>query len=228
VGVKPSYDYLEAWWSLDELSGNALDAFGANNLTETGGTIESEEGVVNGARKIALADTEYFSIADNPALSMGDIDFTIGGLVNLASLATEMGIIGKYNYSTSNREYLLEYSTATSRFVFIVSSDGTATATVVANNFGAPSDSVWHFVLCWHDSVNNTINIQVNNGLVDSVAHSAGVLNGASALNLGAFNGGFFLDGSMDETLVAKQVFTAEERTWLYNNSKGRGIQDLT
>ena len=67
---------LISYWKLDEASGDALDAHGANPLTQTG-SVGTAAGKVGTARDFSALTGAYFSHADNVDLSTGDIDFTI-------------------------------------------------------------------------------------------------------------------------------------------------------
>ena len=57
---------------------------GANTLTDTN-TVGATTGKVSGARDFELSNSEYFTIADNAALSVGDVAFTVAAWVNLES-----------------------------------------------------------------------------------------------------------------------------------------------
>ena len=67
---------LIAHWNLDEASGTRVDAKGGNDLTDNN-TVTQATGIVSNAGQFTAANSEYLSIADNAALSTGDIDFTI-------------------------------------------------------------------------------------------------------------------------------------------------------
>ena len=159
---------------------------------------------------------------DNAALSTGDIDFTIAGWVYLDSLPGSGGQTFVSKWAAGQKEYTLlqEFNSPNNRFIFYVSSDGTAVTTVNANTLGTPSIATWYFIVAWHDSVANTINIQVNNGTADSVAYTSGLINGTSAINLGSLNGtaGYYHNGRMDEFGFWKKVLTSAEKTDLYNS----------
>jgi hypothetical protein len=208
---------LVSYWKLDEASGNALDAHGSNELTETSGTIASTTGIINGARDIEAADTEYFNLADNATISAGDIDLTWQVWVNLESKSGDMFIVNKWG--TSNFEYRIYYDSSSDRFVFGVSTNGTNEVTVPADNLGAPSLSTTYHILAWHDATANTLNIRVNNGTVDSTSHSGGIRDGSSPLR---FSHSFdWLDGWIDEIGLWKRVLTSEEQDALWNSGSG-------
>ena len=215
-------DNLVAYWSLDEASGNAIDAHASNDLTDNN-TVGTASGVVSGCRDFEESSSEYFSIADNTDLSTGDIDFTFAFWLQLESKATSKCPIVKAD--AVNAEYYLQYHSGSDRLQFLVygatgfGSGGSA----VANTLGSPSTSTWYFVVCWHDSVNNQVGIAVNGGTADTASHSAGVLDGTSAFHIGSYPGfSQHWDGLIDEVGFWKRVLTADERTELYNSGSGR------
>ena len=219
--AKPDWTKFRGYWNLDEAGNtNATDSSPyVNTLTQTGGDIESLEG----GRDFELADTEYFTRADNASLSFGDVDFTIGCSVKLESQATTQFMINKYNYGGNWREYYLGYDTLTDRYKFWVSSDGTfANGTaLLANNYGAVPATTKAFVMAWSSSTDNKLYMSVDNGAANEVAHAGGCNDNISAFALGAiFNGAAvenWLDGIMWSAFVYADLMTAAERTWMYN-----------
>lgn len=222
-------DNLVAYWSLDEASGNAIDAHDNNDLTDNN-TVAAQTGKVSGARDFEAANSEYFSRADNSELSTGNIDFTCAAWVYLESKPATFPIaVGKFSALGDQREWAIFYHSGNDRLAFIISTDGTAAGQTIleANNLGAPSTATWYYVIVWHDSVNNTLNIQVNNGTTDSVAHSGGVLDGTGPFQMGTLldEAGVqsqFWDGLIDEVGFWKRVLTSDERTELYDGGNGR------
>mgnify|MGYP001580415787 CR=1 FL=1 len=218
-------DSLISYWPLDEASGNALDAHGANELTETGGTIASATGKVGNARDFEAGDTESFQHADNADLSTGNIDFTFAAWVNAESLA-DFPVISHKGWGGSGiREWVLYYDTSAGRLTFSVSDDGDSTAgTVQADNFGALSTGTWYHVVWWHDSVNNQLGIAVNAGTPNTFSYSAGLGDRAGTFEIGAssVDQSLYWGGLFDEVGFWKRVLTSDERTDLYNSGAGR------
>ena len=228
AATNPGRVSLIAWWSLDEASGDAIDAWRANDLTETGGTIASATGIVGNARNFELGDTEWFSITDNTDLSMGDIAFTIGCWVKLESQTANMAIMAKFLTTGNQREYRLSYVTATDDFSFNVSVDGTATGESTAlSDFDVLNDT-WYFLIAYHDPTANTIGISVNAGTAVTDAHTTGVFDGTAPFTIGAlpFPEQYF-DGLIDEAFVYKRILTQDEIDWLYNSGAGRAQSEL-
>lgn len=209
---------LVAYYSLSD----ANDSAGANNLTNNGST-PFVSGKVGNCADFERGSSQYLSIADNAALSMGDFDFTLVVGVNLESKPGFMGILSKWG-TDGNREWYIGYNNTSDRFEFGVSSTGLQTnvVSVAANNLGSPSLATWYQIVAQHDSVNNLISIRVNNGTPNTASHSAGVANAAGAFNIGALNGGSLYDGLADEVLVSKYLLTSGEITDLYNGGSWR------
>lgn len=216
-------DDLVVYLSLDEASGNAIDAHGSNDMSDNN-TVGATTGKVGGGRDLEVGSSEYFSAAHNSDWAVGDIDFTLQAWVNAESLAGDSYILSKYAFSFPDRQYALRYNVTTNRFDFFVSPDGdnATIATVTANNLGAPSTATWYLIHAWHDATNNQIGIAVNAGTADITSHSGGVVNASSNVNVGAIAAAAHWDGIIDEVGFWKRVLTSDERTELYNAGTGR------
>lgn len=215
------YEGLVSYWRLGEVSGSRADSIGSNTLTDNN-TVTQADGKLGKAGQFTAANSEYLSIADNASLSTGDIDFTFCAWVYADSLGANRFIVTKSNLSTLG-EYFLAYSTATSRFRFAIQNASTF-VTIDADVLGAPSTATWYFIVGWHDSVANTVNIQVNNGTANSGTTGATVpADSAQAFQLGAQSvPGDYWNGRIDSVGFWKRVLTAAERTALYNYGAGR------
>lgn len=221
AGVSPLLTSLVAYWKLDEASGARADSAGSSNLSDVN-TVTQAVGKVANAAQFTAANSECLNIASNAALSMGDIDFTIALWVYFDALGADRALVAKYNSFGTTRDYMVKFITGSNRFQFIVSPDGSADATVSANSFGAPTTATWYFIVAWHNATANTINIQINDGTVDSAAHATGVFASSAAFRLGARADGIqFHDGRLDEVGIWKRVLTSAERTALYNGGSG-------
>ena len=218
--ANPLTKNLISFWRLGEANGaNRVDYYGTNTLTNNN-TVTQVGGKVGNASQFVAASSQSLSIADNASLSTGDIDFTIVAWVYLDSKAAEGDIIAKD--ASGQREYNLRYVSVGDRFNFTVSNDGTATTSLDASTLGSPSTSTWYFLVAWHDSIANTINIQANDGTVDSVAHTTGVFDGTAAFGIGTSTfANTFFDGRIDAVGFWKRVLSSSERSFLYNSGNG-------
>src|SRR3990167_7256777 len=183
----------------------------------------------NSAQFIAV-NSEYLSIADNPALSMGDIDFMIAGWFyfdSVPGLNVANHFLGKWS-----GEYLvnIENISGTLRLRFWVrNTANTVTTGRHADTLGTPVINTWYFIVVWHDAVKNTLNIQVNNGGVDTTSgYTGGVRDFTTTCTIGSAAGGASpMGGRSHDVIVAKQIYTAAEKTFLYNSGNGRRFEEL-
>lgn len=163
---------------------------------------------------------ESLSRADNASLSTGDIDYWVCAWVNFDVLPGSgfPGIICKDSGGT-NREYNLAYIAATARFQFNVW-DGATTqrGAVDANALGVPVTGTWYFIIAWHDATANTVNIQVNNGTVNSAATTGATGDGTGPFHIGSIGSSNFMDGKVQCPAFGKAVPSSADRTTLYNS----------
>jgi Concanavalin A-like lectin/glucanases superfamily len=219
-------DNLISYWSLEEASGaSAIDAKGTNTLASNGtGGVGSGVGKVANARVFSHVNNTYLSVASNSSLQTGDIDFTFTCWVNFTtdiSGQSNFGIISKASDAgTSTTEYWIDWQ-ETNNCIRIVVTD--------SSNYGeahwssSPSTGTWYFVVAWHDSVNNVVGINVNNGTSVTTAWSAGTHSLSNAFKIGELGTlNRQMDGTIDEVGFWKRVLTGAEITDLYNSGNGR------
>jgi hypothetical protein len=172
---------------------------------------------------------QYLSIVDNAELSVGSTDFTIAGWVLLDTKTQNRPIIAKDAIGSIEFALLYENPSSSDRFSFLVGNGGsTQLANIKANSYGSPPIGQWIFVVVWLDSSAGTINIQINDGTVDSIA-SATAGNGTANFRIGNWQrDGSFMDGRIDSVGFWKRTLTASEKTALYNGGRGLHYLDLT
>ncbi|MBL8091411.1 MAG: hypothetical protein KF758_02410 [Anaerolineales bacterium] len=226
TGTDPGVTNLVAWWTLDEESDTRVDSHSNNDLEENHYTVYSDSGKQGDAAVFAGGNSNL-AVYDNSEISMGNIDFTIGGWVNIDTLGSFRGLMGKGPTTgvTAGYEYLLGYDSTPNKFWFSV---GNGTTYGSVTNF-TPSEDIWYFLVAWHDSVNDMIYLQVNNGTPASASYSGGSHDSSSNLIIGRpgeYFGGF-MDGLIDEAFIYKRVLTSDERAWLYQSGYGQTYSDL-
>lgn len=106
----------------------------------------------------------------------------------------------------------------------LCSNDGTAFVTISADSFGAPGTGSWHHIVFWHNPVANTLNIRVNGGTVDSIAHTTGLHNSTTVFAIGSYAAANFWDGTIDELQVSKRLWSEAAQQYLYNSGNGRTL----
>ena len=216
-------DDLVSVWELNEASGDALDSHGSNTLTDNN-TVGAGTGVIAGCRTFAAASSERFNMASNSSVLTGDIDFTVAAWVRLSSTSAVRSIMSKWTTSGNQREYWMHYQpTATDRFRFSVSSNGSTQSNAIANTLGAPSTGVWYWVVGGHSASGNVAWISVNNGTVDTVSHSTGVFTGTGDFFIGGIGASLYFDGDIDQVSLWKRDLrdTPSDMATLYNGGSG-------
>ena len=216
------WESLISSWGLDEETGTRFDRAGANHLSNSH-TVGSTAGIISGAAVFVSANAQLLSIDDNPSLRVSNTDFTFALWARLTSKTANQGFINKM-WGGSDREYQLTYESIPDRFRFKVANLANAwTGTIHADALGSPALDTWYFVVAWYNSIADTLNIQVNNGTINSAAYLAGVRASSGPFRLGGYSGsGDLLNGAMDETFFWKRLLAPEERTYLYNGGAGR------
>lgn len=221
--TNPGISSLTSCWTLNETTGTRSDSHAANHLTSTNASYDT--GKQGNAAK--FTPNQYLSITDNASLSMGNnVDFTIGGWVNLTQLNALRTILSKgTGGANKNYEYLLEYDTTSGKFYFSIG-NGTTYGEVVNTT---PTTSTWYFLMAWYNSATDTMYLQVNNGTPASVTYTYGSYDSSHSLTIGklaGYNGGY-MNGLIDEMFLYKRVLTDAERSWLYNSGNGRTYTEL-
>jgi hypothetical protein len=219
---------LIAYWELGEASGNRADSHGSNTLADNN-TVTQAAGKVGNAADFERDNTEYLSIADNAALSTGDIDVTMCAWVYFESLAMGAGQIRQIisKEGASDGEYYLFYDSTADRLSFTVYGASAYGSGGAVNWGSAPSATTWYFVCGEHNASANTIRIKVNDGAWVSVGHSAGIFDSDGAFRLGLNSAAQSMDGLIDQVGFWKRTLTDAEHSFLYNSGNGRSYADV-
>jgi hypothetical protein len=223
----PITDNLIVHYKLNEASGTREDSHSNNYDLAPSNTPGSAAGKIGDAVQLVRASSQSLSVASNTDLQTGDVNYEISLWVNLTSKPAIMELVGKSGGLSGGNEWTLTYNSTVDRFQFqVYRSDSTAHA-VNADNLGSPSTGTWYYIHAWHDASANTINIQVNNGSVNSTGYSAG--QEPQAANTRAFMLGNraagstrYLDGLLDSLSFWKgRVLSSGERTSMYGAGSG-------
>ncbi|HKS27072.1 MAG TPA: LamG domain-containing protein [Pyrinomonadaceae bacterium] len=209
---------LVAHWRMNEASGTRYDAHGSSHLTDNN-TVTTATGKIGSAALFTAANSEYLSCTSNSSLQMGDIDFTIIAWVYLTSKGAHRMLVSKMD-NAARDEFLIYYRSTADRFAFEVRRDTGAYLDVNADALGSPAINTWYQIVVWHIVAARTINIQVNNGGVNSLA-TGGPLAAASTspFMLGGWGyGGSYHDGRIDSVSVYKRLLGTGEPGLLYNS----------
>lgn len=213
---------LEGYWKLDEASGNRADSHGANTLSDNN-TVLSATGKLNSAADFERGNSEFLSCADNASLSVGGTSWTFSAWINLESNTALMAVLAKVGANDHEYDLIVRGDLDGIARGRVTSASGFANVvTVTGTSPGALSTGQWYFLVYWLDISAQTLNLQINNGTVNSVACTHQSYDSTAQFRIGdSATNNFFFDGLIDEVGFWKRVLTTQERTDLYNGGNG-------
>jgi hypothetical protein len=183
------------WVGQWKFNGDGQDSIGINHLTGTGTPTftAGKLGGAAGATNLVAASNQYWTVADNADLRTGNVNFMACAWVYLASKPANPGIVGK-NYS---EEWRVDYNATPDRYRFEIRNSSNVYVVLNADSFGSPPLNEWHLIVAWHNAVEDTLNICVNNGAIDSIttggvfpsSGTAPLIIGSIIDSAGRFNG---------------------------------------
>jgi len=218
---------LQAWWKLDEESGNAADAHGSHTLTNNN-TVTFVPGKVGSAAALVIASNHYFSEADTAAFSMGNNDLSFVVWVKFDSVASDQALFGKWVNSAGDQEYFCRLDSV-SGFIDFAIYDGTNFIDDVSDDTTILIDT-WYMVVVYHDAANNLIGISVNGSqFITSATGGTAPGDSTTEFTLGALSTpNNLLGGNLDEVAVWRdRVLLFGDVNWLYNGGNGRTYKDV-
>ena len=177
------------------------------------------------AGQFVHANDESLSITDNASLSTGDIDFTFACWIywdDIDNGGFNQGIATK-GLGSGEGEWYLYMSASDDKLKFVIDANGNQTGLTSVSSPSTVSAGQWSFVVCWHDSVNDTVNIQIDNGTVQSTATGGSAPSDrAGVFQIGRWAAtGEGWNGRIDEAAFWKKILTTQERSNLYNSGAG-------
>lgn len=175
---------------------------------------------------------QYFSIADNPDLSIGlDVPFTIAGWAMRVDLDDILGLFSKGDTGVSGGEYYA-FSWNAHGGLYLDARKADDSAAVGANSgSGLDTANVWKWVEFVHDPLLDRLGSRAASvGQIGSVSLTngtlvGGVYDGVNAFYLGRISSGYYYSGGMTAWGFWKRLLTDAERLWL--NSAVRIYTDL-
>lgn len=232
-------DNLQAYYKLDESSGNASDSSGNGNTLTNVNTATFSAGKINNGAALARASTQYFTAADSASLDLsGDCTFSFWVKIgNAPTSGQQYALFFKdANGANNTRAYGLNYenSGGTKRFTMYLFPTGYSYPGYWAGAFNYDlGTATWvHVVIKVVIANGNSTKVELfingtsqgNFTLFDGTGATS-IQNVADSLYVGYSNGGFqgAYDGMLDEVGIWSRALSSGEVTSLYNG--GAGLQ---
>lgn len=214
---------LKAAWLLNETSGNRADSFGSNTLVDNNsvssatGSSGNTTAMVPQVASFASGSSQYLSIANNADIDAGNVSWCIAFWLYLDSPSAGMAIITKAE-TVGNAEWDIFYTFATNIITGRVRDTG---GTVLATAARPITTGVFNFVVIWHDADANTVNTQVNGGIVTSSRYTNTPADNNQALWFGRHYSLGYLNGRIGPAYFWKRVLSGQDRQDLWNYGQG-------
>lgn len=180
-----------------------------------------------------VTTADHLYCADNAAISMGDVDFSIGVWVYFDTLAASQAVISKATLS-STFEYELVYNQAASNLSVFISATGDGIGDYAFASVGSIATGTWYFAVVTYNATTNTLSLSVNNGTPFMASYAGGAYDGASAIRIGYAQWSVVgatshtFDGRIGPVGIWKKCFSAAQITALYNQGRMAHYADLT
>jgi hypothetical protein len=203
---------LQAYWKLDETSGNRADSAGANTLVDNGGLGYDTGMVSNGVSN--TGSNKWLQVADNASFQVGDADFTLAFWIYPKGNST---FISKGNafWTPDDGGFIVRRFET---FDFTVG-NGTTSNSV---SFTGSILNAWHFVVCGYDAANDRIFMSVDCATEQTAALAGGMGSSNTPFVVGkSLALGEPANGMLDEIGFWKRKLTNAEIDILYNFGLG-------
>lgn len=208
-----------------------------NPVTQTGAItyLADNSNEVNSCAVSWTTTGRYFSCANNSSNAIGDFDWWWAGWAFVTDDTTNRTLFSKQATPITGVKgaWILFNINPNDKFLFIAGNNTGTTATVGTS---ATSLNAWHFVMAYHDSVNNVIAISLDGGAFTTTAFSAGLATNADVVFIGTqdtsstaiFSGRMqgITFGSQPPTGIA--ALATAIRDALYNSGNGILFSQLT
>ena len=181
--------------------------------TNAGEVVAEEEDTTPYAAKFVRAMNEYLTVADNPSISTGDIDFSLAVWANSNSSTSSRFVYCKIAAANAGEWTLVRATTR--RYTFTIYNGGVSKGAVL--NATRTTNGSWDLIIAVHDAAANFVRVSINGGAFTSVATTGAPADTAISLSLGSIStGGSNMDGLMALAGFWKRTLSAAEAAALY------------
>lgn len=201
---------------------STADAFGANTLTNNNGATFTA-GKLGNAFTLASASSQSLSVADNPALSVGDNDFWFACWAKVNDALTRT-IASKETNNTDAEWRIDQFATGPVLRLITWKAGGVD----VVMSSAVVTTGVYHFVMAYADTVNNLAKLSVDGGAFAQAAMTGPTYDSTAPFRIGSSNATAFLNGQVDAAAFGKApplgiaALATEIRDYLWAGGNGR------
>lgn len=220
-GGIPGLQDAVAYWKMEEASGDRADSAGSNTLTDNN-TVTQAAGKLGNAASFASANSEYLSITDNAALSVGATTYTAIAWWYISDKSVDRFVFGKGTaFNKTGMEYGLYYNQAADRISFVMYSPTDYLLRKLNDTtLGSPSTNTWYMTAITESSA-GAIGIGTNGNWNSVTATVSAPVDGTGAFTVGAYLSDKYWEGRIDSIGIWKRSLSNAELDSLYNSGTG-------
>lgn len=214
--LKGSAAAFGAWFELDEASGDRLNSFTGGQPLISHGDVDSQGGLArfNG-------DSQNYLSSDEPFLRFAN-ETRSGWCVVTINRLDQLMVILSVSDGSTQIGYELRYRSNPNCFEFLVSSDGTATASCTTYQAsGSPTLQIQtpYFLAYYHDAANDLIGISINGGDFYTQIFSGGIFPSNASFFVGRLDGESpaSFDGTIGKLGFSDTLPAYDDLAFLYN-----------
>src|SRR5262249_48220596 len=146
-----------------------LTSVNSRTLTNNG-SATFNTGQLGNAVYLVAASTQFLSLGTtDAALRPGSGSFTAQAWADATDTAAFRAVAGIWGGASNKKEWVVRMD-GSQKWALAVSTDGSAETSV--SDAGTISTGTWYHLIAWKDAGAGTINMQVNNGTVNTAAQS--------------------------------------------------------
>lgn len=216
-------DSLQAYWKLDESSGNAADEVNSNTLTNNN-TATYSAGKLNNACNLASGSSQWLGIANGSqsANIKSAGDYSVSFWIKAATTFAEDGpVVWSRNNATQDGAYIQMATLGGNTTTYLrIRQDSSTIQTITKTMTTNFVDGTWYHIVATFDFTELKARLYQNGSLVgtaDTITMTTQMATDGT-FDLGTYRNGAsnFLNGSMDEFGYWNRELTSDEVTTLY------------
>ena len=213
--------------------GTRTDGVGTFDLEEVGGAqyASSADSMFNGrCLDSESSGSKYlyknFS-GSSTLLPSGSQDFSMCAWVKPESLAANQAIASHYVTSHAQIAWFFGYTSAGKAWCHKGNTIGTAGTTLTGTS-DTVGTGAWHFLYAYWDQ-DVGMGASIDNGTIDTAAHTQSMKAANSSLVIGAYDDGTagVLDGLLGQWVMWNKILSTQEVTDMYNGGAGNFLNGV-
>jgi hypothetical protein len=218
--VSPLLDELIAYYKMEEASGSRVDSSGNGHTLPDVNTVTQAFGHRGNSAQFTKSSSETLGPIVHDDFQMTKSMTFAFWILNDDSIPINNRLLAKGEADGNPIEYQLVIVTSDEVGFYVYESDGSP-SNVVTTTFGGIDIGKWHFVACRYDSVNDQIEIRVDDEAWVTEPVTVTISGTSGPFYVGSIEGVAHWDGRIDEVGIWGRYLSDDEVDDLWNDGLG-------